>query len=195
MTNYETYRTQQTGQARYASQDQVGRRLYEYVANLARRVTLSSLMMLALYNAAQAHDPNAGWACSTSCGGNHCNHPWYVIRHASTAQEGIARGIADVIRSRGKFILDSAHARVHFEQARRAYIDNRSHALERMLDDRALLSIYRKTGHDERRRRLLVYTNKHRLEPLPENEFAKQRGVVTWPEPSYPRNTVRFVSR
>ena len=48
--------------------------------------------------------------------------------HASTAAEGAARGMADVVRSAGAANLMNSEAAINIEDARSKYIDNRMQA-------------------------------------------------------------------
>src|SRR5262245_58494184 len=50
--------------------------------------------------------------------------------HASTLEEGIQRGAADIIRSQGMAALQNAQAATEFEQARHDYLDNRLKATQ-----------------------------------------------------------------
>ncbi len=56
--------------------------------------------------------------------------PYYGVgsnnyHHASTVEEGAARGMADLVRSRGAANLMNSHAAKNFEDARKKYIENR----------------------------------------------------------------------
>jgi hypothetical protein len=50
--------------------------------------------------------------------------------HASTAEEGIQRGFADVVRSQGMANLYNAQAATEVEKARSAYLDNQYKATQ-----------------------------------------------------------------
>jgi hypothetical protein len=50
--------------------------------------------------------------------------------HASTLEEGIQRGAADLVRSQGMAALQNAQAATQFEQARTEYLDNRLKATQ-----------------------------------------------------------------
>lgn len=55
---------------------------------------------------------------------------WGYSYHASTAEEGIQRGFADVVRSQGMANLYNAQAATEFEKARSAYLDNQYKATQ-----------------------------------------------------------------
>lgn len=63
--------------------------------------------------------------------------------HSSTAAEGYAHGLADVVRSAGSYNLDTSRAMVNVEDARKAYIQNRELAQETWFDMRRRNDAYR----------------------------------------------------
>ncbi|MEW4452842.1 hypothetical protein AB1L30_09215 [Bremerella sp. JC817] len=56
--------------------------------------------------------------------------------HASTAEEGYQRGLADVIRSQGMYNLETSRANINQQEANAAYIENRNRAQEVWFDMR-----------------------------------------------------------
>ena len=59
--------------------------------------------------------------------------PWVWgggYHHASTYEEGVQRGMADVIRSKGAYNLMTSEAMKNYEDARRKYIENRMYGTE-----------------------------------------------------------------
>jgi len=55
---------------------------------------------------------------------------WDLAPRASTAQEGAARGMADVVRSAGMYNLATSESLINVETARAQYIENRNRAQE-----------------------------------------------------------------
>ena len=67
-------------------------------------------------------------------------NPWgygYGYRHASTYEEGVQRGFADIVRSAGAKNLMDSEAAINWEQARRAYFDNRVYGTQKYFELRA----------------------------------------------------------
>ena len=52
------------------------------------------------------------------------------LRHSSTYEEGVGRGVGSVIRSSGAANLNHARASSEYQRARRLAIDNHRHAVE-----------------------------------------------------------------
>jgi hypothetical protein len=101
--------------------------------------------------------------------------------HASTAQEGMARGMADVIRSRGQASVDLARAATESERARRAYLENRNFAISSYVENRAIRDEFRARESAARKEKMLAYVKTQRLQPLTESEFYEPTGEVRWP--------------
>ena len=101
--------------------------------------------------------------------------------HASTAQEGMARGLADVIRARGQGSVDQARANTENERARRAYMENRNFAVQSFVENRAIRDAYRRREFDEKYEKLASYLESKRMEPLSNFEFYENTGDVNWP--------------
>ena len=59
-----------------------------------------------------------------------CGQDWGYSYHASTAEEGIQRGYADVVRSQGMANLLNSQAATQYEEARKSYIENRMQATQ-----------------------------------------------------------------
>jgi hypothetical protein len=69
---------------------------------------------------------------------------FYFQRHASTLEEGIQRGYADVVRSYGMANLLNSEAAKNYEQARRDYIENRLKATQAYFEARSYNDSYRR---------------------------------------------------
>src|SRR5690242_11792328 len=53
-----------------------------------------------------------------------------IYNNASTAAEGLGRGIGDVVRSQGEYNLNTSQAAINLTQARSQEIDNRMQATQ-----------------------------------------------------------------
>lgn len=105
-------------------------------------------------------------------------------RGASTAQEGMARGMADVIRSRGQASVDIAKAATESERARRAYQENQNFAVSSFVENRAIRDAYRATADNtfyKSKEKLAAYVETRRLQPLSKTEFYESTGEINWP--------------
>lgn len=109
---------------------------------------------------------------------------WGGRTHASTAQEGMARGMADVIRSRGQAAVDAARASTESERARRAYLENRNFAVRSFVENRAIRDQYRATADNtfyKSKEKLAAYVATRRFQPLSRTEFYEETGEINWP--------------
>ncbi len=105
-------------------------------------------------------------------------------RHASTAQEGMARGMSDVIRARGQASVDVARAATEAERARRAYLENQNFAVSSFVENRAIRDQYRATADNtfyKSKEKLQAYVASRRLQPLSRTEFYESTGEINWP--------------
>jgi hypothetical protein len=75
---------------------------------MAMRLVLASVLVLSVGVARAQYD-----------------YPYGGSYHASTAEEGIARGMADIVRSAGEANLRNSEAAINYEEARSRYFDNR----------------------------------------------------------------------
>jgi len=91
------------------------------------KVPSAALLIVLVAAAATFSQYVPGGSVAPSYGGGY-GYGWGG--HASTAAEGYQRGYADVVRSYGMANLLNSEASKNWEDARRAYIDNRAKATE-----------------------------------------------------------------
>ncbi|MEM6471907.1 MAG: hypothetical protein AAF802_20275 [Planctomycetota bacterium] len=101
--------------------------------------------------------------------------------HSSTAQEGMARGMADVIRARGQAALLGAQAATETEVARRKYLENRTYAAESYIERRKIQKNYGEEVRAEKRASLAEHVKRRELQPLTSSEFYEETGKISWP--------------
>lgn len=106
----------------------------------------------------------------------------YGSRHSSTAGEGYARGMADVIRSYGENNLANARAQREWEAARKEYINNRTLATQAFWERRQLYEQYRAAEQYEDREKAEAYLATIRLQDLSPQEFDAETGQIIWPK-------------
>lgn len=102
--------------------------------------------------------------------------------HSSTAGEGYARGMGEVIRAYGENNLANARAQREWEAARKEYIDNRLLATEAFWERRQIYQQNRAAEQYEQRQRAEAYLAKVRLQDLSPQEFDLETGQIQWPK-------------
>ncbi len=107
----------------------------------------------------------------------------YGYGFASTAAEGYARGMADVVRSAGAYNLMSSAAAINLEQARSAYLDNQLKYTETYYAKKRMHQSYvdstRSLGMSSERLASLAKSTPPA--PLTEKELDPVSGNIAWP--------------
>jgi hypothetical protein len=104
---------------------------------------------------------------------------WGGGYHASTAAEGYARGMADVIRSQGQANLLNAQAADRAEDARAKNIENRLRAAEAYYERKRIRESYKSSKRSARRS---AYLRRHTIQPLTQEELEPASGDIKWPD-------------
>lgn len=104
-----------------------------------------------------------------------------TYHHASTAGEGYARGLADVIRSVGEADLNHSLAARNYEAAREHYLDNEIKEVETWWARRSEYERNQAIRDNVRRERTEVKLSKSRLKDLAPHEFNRATGEIDWP--------------
>jgi hypothetical protein len=104
-------------------------------------------------------------------------------RHASTYEEGVQRGMADIIRSAGQANLLNSEAAKNYEDARRKYMDNRVYGSEKYFEMRR---INREARDAERGPRptmedIIRYSNARKPNRASPSELDPVTGAISWP--------------
>lgn len=107
---------------------------------------------------------------------------WSGGYHASTAQEGEARGMADVIRSQGQANLMNSAALGNIEDARSKHIENRVQATEAYYQRKQIRQDYLEDKRSADQYSLQKHLDKRRVKPLTPDEFDSATGHITWPQ-------------
>jgi hypothetical protein len=138
---------------------------------MKKYVLIAGILLLGSATAAQAQ---WGWG--------RYGYP-YGYRHASTAEEGIQRGYADVVRSAGiKNLLDSQAAN-NWEDARRKYFDNRVYGVQKYFEMREVNRQARAAERGPRptMQQLIRISDARKPDRLDSNELDPLIGNITWP--------------
>jgi hypothetical protein len=103
--------------------------------------------------------------------------------HASTLEEGAARGMADVVRSAGAAELMASEAAKNYEQARSMYFDNRLKFTQTYFDMKQLNQAYRQEARGQRptSEQLFRIAHERAPQPLSPSELDPYSGEVRWP--------------
>lgn len=109
---------------------------------------------------------------------------WGFQAHASTAAEGAARGVADVMQAAGAANLMNSAAMINVEQARSQYIDNRLKGTKTYFEMKQYNKDYRKANEkprptSEQLFRLAKDATPKKLSP---QELDPVTGQINWPE-------------
>jgi len=111
--------------------------------------------------------------------------------HASTYEEGVLRGQADVIRSWGSYNYYSSLAAVNLEEARSRYIQNREKATKTYFEMRRVNAQARAAERPERltAQQLTKIAKQRAPQRLAAHQFNPATGELFWPavlhEPQY----------
>ena len=161
---------------------------WEMKTLMIRLSVLSGLALLTLPGFANAQNPDGQptdlrYGVGIDTGYNYRGNYFgaYGRGRASTAEEGMARGMSDIIRSRGQASIDYARAATESEKARRAYLENRNFAISSFVENRAIRDEYRERASNLRKEKLAAYIKSRQLQPLSSSEFYETTGEIDWP--------------
>ncbi len=103
--------------------------------------------------------------------------------HASTLEEGYARGLADVVRSAGAANLMHSRAALNYEDARAKYFENRLRGVQTYFDMKQMNRDYRAEMRGQRAtsEQLFRLAKARAPEPLSPSELDPYSGEVRWP--------------
>jgi hypothetical protein len=106
-----------------------------------------------------------------------------TYHHASTYEEGVQRGYADVVRSAGlKNLLDS-QAQINWEEARKRAYDNHVYGIQKYFEGRAMNREFRRQERGPRPTEQQLYRIAAERKPdrLGIQNLDPVTGVITWP--------------
>lgn len=133
-----------------------------------------TFLVSAAMSAVAIAQPYGGWGGWGGWGGGY---------HSSTVEEGIQRGHADVIRSRGAANLMNSEAAGNYQDAYKKYLDNRMDATNTYFEMRAANRAYREAERGPRatREQLERLAKLRAPEPLSPSELDPLTGQIEWP--------------
>ncbi len=104
-----------------------------------------------------------------------------IYNSASTAAEGFANGMSNVIAAQGQRNLSNSQAAINLEQARSANIDNQVKSVNAYWEKRDIYNQRQQENFAEIQRQRQFYLDRHGLQSLTPEEFDRASGTVTWP--------------
>jgi len=113
-------------------------------------------------------------------------YPWFFgpgYHHASTYEEGVQRGFADIIRSAGAANLMNSQAAKNYEDARRKMIDNRVYGAEKYFQMRQMNRAARaaERGPPPTTEDLIRLASQRAPDRLSASVLDPLTGVISWP--------------
>jgi len=129
----------------------------------------------------QEHFGNIPWPHYYGCYGGYGYGGGY--HHASTFEEGVLRGYADLVRSRGAYNLATSLAYIKNEEARRLAIQNKLQATETYFELRRINRQAREEakGPPPSAEDIARYARERAPEPLHAGDFDAVTGRLDWP--------------
>ena len=109
--------------------------------------------------------------------------PYAVYRHASTFEEGLLRGYADLTRARGEYALYASAAAIQFQDAYSRCLDNQKKGVQTYFETRAINREGRalERGPRPTAEQLREYAKQGTPKRLGTHELDATFGIVHWP--------------
>jgi hypothetical protein len=104
-----------------------------------------------------------------------------IYNSASTAAEGAANGLSNVIASQGQKNLSDSQAAINLTQARSAQIDNQVKSVNAFWEKNAIYSEHQQQQFADIQKQREFYLSRHALQSLTPEEFDRASGTVNWP--------------
>ncbi|MCA9124704.1 MAG: hypothetical protein H6822_02725 [Planctomycetaceae bacterium] len=143
-------------------------------------IAIATLVPAGVYGQAEYAYPPYGYLGADAYYGGYGGYGY----SSSTAEEGYARGTADVIRSQGVYNQLSADAAVRLEEARKRYIENYKQAVDTYFQVRDQYKARRDQELGEKRERLASWLQQRNTEVprLSESQLDRGTGEIWWPK-------------
>jgi len=104
-----------------------------------------------------------------------------IYNSASTAAEGAANGMSNVIAAQGQRNLSNSQAAINMTQARSAQIDNQVKSVNAFWEKNAIYSQHPQEEFANIQKQREFYLSRHGLQSLTPEEFDRASGTVNWP--------------
>src|SRR5215216_4614778 len=103
-----------------------------------------------------------------------------IYNSASTAAEGYANGMSNVIAAQGQKNLSNSQAAINLTQARSSQIDNQVKSVNSFWEKKGIYSEHQQAEFAEIQRQRQFYLSRHGLASLTSEEFDRTTGTVNW---------------
>src|SRR6476661_3942901 len=104
-----------------------------------------------------------------------------IYNSASTAAEGYANGMSNVIAAQGQKNLSDSQAAINLTQARSAQIDNQVKSVNAFWEKNAIYSEHQQQQFADIQKQREFYLSRHALQSLTPEEFDRASGAIIWP--------------
>jgi hypothetical protein len=105
-----------------------------------------------------------------------------IYNSASTAAEGYANGMSNVISAQGQKNVNDSQAAINMTQARSAQIDNQVKSVNAFWEKKDIYSQRQQQEFADIQRQRDFYLSRHGLTSLTPEEFDRATGAVAWPK-------------
>ncbi len=105
-----------------------------------------------------------------------------IYNSASTAAEGAANGMSNVIQAQGQKNLSDSQAAINLTQARSSQIDNQVKSVNAFWEKNEIYSKHQQEKFAEIQQQRQFYLSRHGLNSLTPEEFDRATGAVNWPK-------------
>jgi hypothetical protein len=105
-----------------------------------------------------------------------------IYNSASTAGEGYANGLSNVIQSRGQKNLSDSQARINNQDAYSKALDNSTKSVNTYWEQKDIYSQRQQQKFADIQRQRQAYLAKYGLKSLTPEEFDRASGTVYWPK-------------
>jgi hypothetical protein len=104
-----------------------------------------------------------------------------IYNSASTAAEGAANGMSNIISAQGQRNLSNSQAAINLTQARSSQIDNQVKSVNAFWEKNAIYSQHQQEEFANIQKQREFYMSRHALTSLTPEDFDRASGAVNWP--------------
>jgi hypothetical protein len=105
-----------------------------------------------------------------------------IYNSASTAAEGYANGMSNVIQAAGQASVNASQARINNEDAYSKALDNSTKSVNTFWEQKDIYAARQQQQFAEIQRQRDFYLSRHGLTSFTPEEFDRATGVVNWPK-------------
>jgi hypothetical protein len=105
-----------------------------------------------------------------------------IYNSASTAAEGAANGMSNVIQAQGQRNLSNSQAAINLTQARSSQIDNQVKSVNAYWEKKGIYSQHQQQEFAQIQQQRQAYLARYGLKSFTPEEFDRASGTVNWPK-------------